>query len=886
MTKAQPPGFMGAGGGFKQPPSIGVLFGKVVDSSGKGVGGASVVLLGSKFDTTTKKFREVLLKAMNTKNSGNFRFEELPVMGQMILKISYTGYDAFEKKISFIEMPKGAPGGFPGQLKDTASKGQPNGKPTAVPNAIPSGMPSFNASDFEKDLGNIQLNIKQVELKTITVVGTKPGLQMDIDKKVFNVEKNLVTAGGTAVDVMRNVPSLNVDIDGNVSLRNAAPQIYIDGRPTTLSLDQIPADAIESVEVITNPSAKYDASGGNAGILNIILKKNKRSGYNGNVNAGIDKRGGLNGGSSFNIRQDKINFSISAFGNQNKMRSNNATDIRNLINAPNLLVDQTGATRNKGGFLFGRIGLDYFVSNRSTISVGVTRLRGEFNPNDILKSDSAIEGGNIYSYSERVTQNKRIFNGLGTQASYKYLFPKKGRELTADINRFAGKGTGDGLFKTNIYESLGGPQKGSLNQKVLSNNKNSFVTIQSDFVTPLVNGKIETGIRAQIRTTENRQGNYMYDPVQSIYMILPNASANYKNKDDVYAAYVSLTNKVKSFGYQIGLRAESSDYRAELLDSKQVFAYKYPLSLFPSIFLSQKLNAQQDLNINFTRRINRPFFMQNIPFIDSTDQLNWSRGNAGLRPEFTNSVEASYSKKFKGNNSLLISVYYKNTTDLITRYIDTITDGRGEKRPLNTYINANSSRSTGFEFTSQNAITKWWDANTNINIYNSRINIENVYGASQNALWSWFGKMNNSFKLPSNYKIQLSGIYQSKTNLPVSQNQGWGGSGGGPPMGGSQSAAQGYIKAYWFMDVAIQKSFLKNNAASLTFNVTDVFRTRRTYQYSESPFFIQNNFRIGDVPMFRINFSYRFGQMDMSLFKRKNMRGEMEGQQGAMQGIQ
>ena len=130
-------------------------------------------------------------------------------------------------------------------------------------------------------------------------------IRLDIDKKIFNVEKNIMSAGGTGLDVMRNVPSVNVDIDGNVTLRNSAPQLFVDGRPTTLTLDQIPADAIESVEVITNPSAKYDASGGGAGILNIVLKKNKKTGYNGNVRAGVDKRGAMNGGGDFNVRQDK-----------------------------------------------------------------------------------------------------------------------------------------------------------------------------------------------------------------------------------------------------------------------------------------------------------------------------------------------------------------------------------------------------------------------------------------------------------------------------------------------------------------------------------------------------------------------------------------------------
>ena len=285
------------------------------------------------------------------------------------------------------------------------------------------------------------------------------------------------------------------------------------------------------------------------------------------------------------------------------------------------------------------------------------------------------------------------------------------------------------------------------------------------------------------------------------------------------------------------------------------------------------------MQISYTRRINRPFFLQLIPFIDSTDQLNWSRGNAGLKPEFINSIEASYSKTYSGNNTFLASVYYKYSTDLMTRFIDTISVG-DVKHPINTYINANSSRSIGAELTSQNTFTKWWDVNTNVNIYNSKINTDNIAGTSQDAIWSWFAKMNNTFKLPSNFKFQLSGTYQSKTNLPV--NQGGGGFGGGGFGGGQQSAAQGYIRSNYGVDAALQKSFLKNNAASVTLNVNDIFRTRKYDQYSVSPYFIQNNYRLNDSPMIRLNFSFKFGQMDMSLFKRKNMKGEQEGMQQVM----
>jgi len=226
-------------------------------------------------------------------------------------------------------------------------------------------------------------------------------------------------------------------------------------------------------------------------------------------------------------------------------------------------------------------------------------------------------------------------------------------------------------------------------------------------------------------------------------------------------------------------------------------------------------------------------------------------------------------------------VYYKYTTDLITRFLDTVTVGN-VKHPVSTYINANSGRTTGAELTTQNTIKKWWDMNANFNIYNSKINTENVTENSQDAMWSWFAKINNNFKLPKNFKIQLSGTYQSKTNLPINQG---GGFMSGPPMG-AQTAAQGYIKANWGVDAALQKSFLKNNTASATFSVNDIFRTRRYEQYSESTYYIQTNRRLNDVPQMRLTFSFRFGQMDMSLFKRKNMKGESEGSQGAMQGMQ
>ena len=234
---------------------------------------------------------------------------------------------------------------------------------------------------------------------------------------MFNVDKNIVSAGGTALDVMRNVPSVQVDIDGNVTMRNASPQIYIDGRPTTLTLDQIPADAIESVEVITNPSAKFDASGGNAGILNIVLKKNRKTGYNGNVMAGVDRRGGVNGGGNFNIRQGKINLSAALMVNQMRNKTTGTTERLNYGEVPTQ-VTQQNLNETHGGFMFGRLGMDYFVNNRLTLSLSGVRVHGEFRPYETIDitSDSLYDNGDISSsYSQRVSNSTREFNAFGTQ---------------------------------------------------------------------------------------------------------------------------------------------------------------------------------------------------------------------------------------------------------------------------------------------------------------------------------------------------------------------------------------------------------------------------------------------------------------------------------------
>lgn len=847
LVMAQMPGGMP---GNMSAGNMGHVYGKLVDTDGKPVNGASVMLMAKKVDSVTKKVKEILVKGMITKSNGDFNFEELSIRGILTMKVSSSGFKPFSQPISFL--PKMEPG---------AAK-PPIG-----------GMPSF-----DKDLGNIKLDTDAKQLQDVVVTSVTPSIRLNADKKIFNVEKNIMSAGGTGLDVMRNVPSVNVDIDGNVTLRNSAPQLLVDGRPTTLTLDQIPADAIESVEVITNPSAKYDASGGGAGILNIVLKKNKKSGYNGNVRAGVDKRGALNGGGDFSFRQNKLNFSAAVMGNQNKGRTIGITDRMNLLDVPQTNIYQNNYNKTKGGFLFAKIGMDYFVTNRTTLSLTGIKVHGEFKPNEAIgiTTDSLYNNGKISSSSERNTTGKREFNGQGLVFGLKHLFPKEGEELTIDANFFGGRNASNSFFTTNNLDYTSKQVTSTQLQKATGSGTDKNFVIQTDYTLPFSKlTKLETGVRAAIRSRININNNYIFK--NNDYLLIPSATSNYKNTDNVFAAYATISSSIKDFSYKAGLRAESSNYTGMLTNTGEQFKNSYPVSLFPSLFLSQKLGNKQEMQLSFSRRVNRPNFFQLIPFTDYTDKLNITKGNPNLVPEFTQSMELSYLKTFKGNNTILGSIYYKHTTNLITRYLTKQIDPvSGQNELINTYINANSSYASGAEVTAQNFLTKWWDISTNVNVYNSKVNTDNVT-TSQPALWSMFGKFNSNFKLPSNFAIQFTTTYQSKTNLPVNTNTGM----GGPPgMNQSQSASQGYIQASWGMDLAVKKSFLKNNAASVSLSINDIFKTRVSNQYSSSEYFTQTYNRLRDPQMIRLNLSYRFGKIDASLFKRKSNKGEMNATEG------
>ncbi len=862
---AQPPAGTGTrrAGAGGQNFNMGHLYGKVVDSkTGKGIDGASLQLTTSRTDTASHKAVQAPLKATITQSNGDFSLENLPVMGNFTLRISGIGFKTLEQKVSFgLKMPQGG-------MQAEGAREQMMGL-------------------IDKDLGNIKLEQDAANLGNVTVTATKQFFEMGVDRKIFNVDKNLTSQGQTATEVMKSIPSLSVDIDGNVTLRNATPQLFIDGRPTTMTLDQIPADIIDRVELITNPSAKYDASGGNAGILNIVLKKNRKTGYNGGIRAGVDSRGKMNFGGDLNFRQNKINFFASGTYNQRKSISTGITDRTNLDKGvtTSRIYQQTNPI-NTGYFAFVRAGFDYLIDNRNTVTLTGNYNRGNFKNNDHQNVDSSLI---LVPSFNRVTQmGEGNFRNLGTQFSYKHNFAKTGHEWTGDVNYNYSKNDNNTTIITQTYYPpyvFKGPP---VNQQSISGGNTTNWTIQTDYVNPITdNQKLELGARAAIRDFSNLNDQYFYDQSTDQYELAENISSSYKYTDKVYAAYANYTMKVGRWNYQLGLRAESSTYNGTTVsrdihgqDSLSAFNVNFPLSLFPSAFITYKLSDKEDLQLNYTRRINRPNFFQLIPFVDYSDPYNLSVGNAKLKPEFTNSFEVAYNNNYARSANFLVNGYFKYNTDLITRYQyqaanpDTAHHYSSSDSVLfNTYLNANNSITFGIELTDRMPIFRWWDMTTNFNLFNSRINVNDPKLAvdnNTNKLTSWFVKWNNSIKFLKTFSFQFSGEYYAKTVLP----QGGGGGGQRGFGGGPVATAQGYINARHGFDAAIRKDWTwkGGNSASLTISMNDVFRTQLYSTYSASPFLVQTAERRRDPQVLRINFGYRFGKFDVNLFKRKNTK--------------
>jgi outer membrane receptor protein involved in Fe transport len=827
LVKAQP----GA------PKTNGRIYGKVVDASTSKSLEFAVVQVFT--DSTGGKSSQLLSGALTAAN-GDFSVDGLPVGPTFLLKINLIGY----------------------------------AEQTAIMSLRPAGF-----GPVEKDLGNLKM-VPSSTLKEIVIEGEVPEMRMEFDKRIFEVDKSAMNAGGTAEDVLRNIPSVQVDNDGNVSVRNSAPQLFVDGRPTNLTIDQIPADAILRVEIITNPSAKYDAGGGGGGIVNIVMKNNRAQGYNGSARFGVDMRARINAGLDVNARQGKFNFFMNGNLNQRKSISTGYTDRENLGDFPTQFFQEQTSV-NTGYFGRGTLGIDWFADNRNTFTLSQSLNRGSFNPLDEIRveTDTLYVPNSAPGIYNRISDTSREFQNIGTSLLFKHLFAKEGTELTADLNFNAISSVFDGDY-SNIFNETNSTQ-----QKQTGNVRQRLYTSQLDYVNKLTDKtKIEIGARGAVREYASFYENFF--EVNGVLEEIEQLQVNYAYFDQVYAAYGTYSKDAGNWKYQLGLRAESSTYTAELIDTTISFRIQYPISLFPSAYITKVISEKSDLQLALNRRIARPSFMQLSPFTDYSDSLNVSRGNPELRPEFTHAAELSYQNNFSKKNTFLATAYFRYTTGVTVRQQNAeFSPVLNDDIVVTSYYNAASSTASGLEFILKSTITKWFDLTGNLNLYRSSIDGTNIDENLTNTVYSYWAKVNATFKMPKAFTLQMNGEYVSRKALEVGSSErggnmggGQGGPGGG--FGGSTNTVQGFVRPNYSLDLSLKKDFFKDKNLSVTVSVQDVLRSRINYTYSESPFFVQDTFRRRDPQFWRINLIWRFGKMDATLFKRKNTRSSGEGMEG------
>jgi len=818
--------------------NISRIYGKILDSrTGKGLTAASVQLLVLPADSSQPMEKDSILRGMLTKDNGDFSFENIQVAGRIQVRISAIGYETTEQTINL-------------------QRGGGNG-------------------GIEKDLGNISLGPEVKKMDDVVIVSKATGLTMGIDRKIFTADKILTSAGGTAVDIMKNIPSVSVDIEGNVELRNSTPQIFIDGTPTILTLDQIPADNVDRIELITNPSAKFDASS-SGGIINIILKKNKRIGMNGlaTISGGTPALFSTN--LNLNLRQGKFNFFLSGGYNQSGGRAKGQTLRENKENGSITdYFNQYTLNERSRKFSSIRFGVDYAMDNRNTITVSQNFVKGQFNNNEVQDQEYLNNNKILEYYGERNSDGKFGFDRSSTKLNYKHSFPKTGQELVADFNYNYGTRSGsNNIINTYFFPDGTAYQETALVRNEGDNKETQF-TFQLDYTNPVTElTKIETGIRSFRNEFNNTYAAFADNNGTEVKLPLSN---NYEYTETVHAAYATFSGKTKSekFSYQLGLRTEYSKFEGELVDSAFKFGYEYPAgigkiwnALFPSFFLSKKINEDNELQFNYSRRIRRPRFWQLNPFIDINDPVNLRQGNPQLRPEFINSFEFNYNRKYKTGNFLGV-LYFRNNPDDITEYSDTITAAQYQQLNnaavdpnaiVNTFINASTTNRYGAEFTLQHNFSKNFDIMPTIDLQYRTVNANVKELNLNNKGFNWEAKLILNYKTETtkssffnNFGFQLTGEYESPQVIP-----------------------QGREIAQFNVDAALRKDFLKNKKATITFAVNDIFNSRRWGTIYDTERFYQDSYRRWNVRNFRLSLSYKFGDANFSFGKRGGNQGGNE----------
>ncbi|MBB6239969.1 outer membrane receptor protein involved in Fe transport [Pedobacter sp. AK013] len=705
------------------------------------------------------------------------------------------------------------------------------------------------------NFGEIKMNpAKGNVLSEITVTGQKQGMQMGIDKKIFAVDQSVISEGGSAGDLLQNVPSVSTDMDGNVSLRGSTGvKVLIDGKPSLIAggnvaqiLQSIPASSIESVEVITNPSAKYDAEG-QSGIINIVLKKNTKLGFNGSVALTAGNRDNYNANTNLSFQNSKVNI----YGNYGYRYGNRVgggfQDItyKTPTNSTSFLNQHTRSLSLDKGHN-AKAGIDYYITPKSVVS-----LSGGFNSRendrneyiDVRQLNAASDPVNL---SNRNNTNKGDGKSYDLNLDYTQKFKKPKEELTFNFGYSTGDNNNDQTYLTSTTYANGSAVNVDSLQLINNTGNNTNYNIQTDYALPVGKaGKIEAGYRSQIRLGDNDQFAQVRLPGSDVFTRDNRLINNFHSKDQVHALYLNYQNQIKDFGYQLGLRAEDArldtyleGYTKNVLTtSAGNIHYK---RLYPSVFLTQKFKGDNQLQLSYTRRVNRPRPWDTNPFLDVSEPFNYRGGNPNLLPEDVHSFELGYSKYWK-KVTLTSSLYFRQTNDVIQRVRSTPVNGIITSTPQNLSHQINS----GVELIGRFDLAKALNFTTNVNLYQAKFAGDARFDIPSSSGFSWNANLTGNLTVVKNLSLQVRGDYRAPEVM-----------------------AQGKRNAMYGVDGGAKYDF-PNKKASLSFNVRDVFNTRRWSMTTEDKATIVDFERQFQGTMGNLTFSYRFGKTTFTGAKKK-----------------
>lgn len=667
--------------------------------------------------------------------------------------------------------------------------------------------PAFQLSDDRKEhnLGVIKLATSFNTLDEVVVQAEKSSMELSLDKKVFNVGKDLSNAGGTASDVLMNIPSVQVDPEGGVRLRGSSNvRILIDGKPSGLvsfkggsGLQQLQASMIERVEVITNPSARYEAEG-MAGIINIVLRKERNQGFNGSFEAITGTPSNFGGAANLNYRHRKVNFFIN-YGIAYRVQPGRSSLYQEVYGADTTFLKQ----KNEGSIIgFNnniRGGIDLYFTETSILTGSYLFRRSDATRvTDIEYENYRHDLSNPGGMERRRQDEEETEPNSEYSLIYKKSFAEKDHELLAEVKFLDNWESSYQLFTHRYYNTDGTEDnaRGTL-ERSLNDEFEKQLLFQVDYTKPLGNGgKFEAGLRSSSRDMVN---DFVVERKNADGEFIPLASLDnvFLYDENIHAAYSILARKGSKLSYQAGLRTEWTDVKTTLEETNEVNPREY-VNLFPSAHVTWNLPKQNGIQASYSRRVRRPFYNDLSPFMTYVDNRNYFSGNPDLDPEFSNVFEIGHIKYFE-KGSFTSAVYHRSTRGKIER-IRTV-DDQGNSTTLPE--NLRSEEATGAEFTSEFSLYPWWKLDMNVNFFYADIDGTNIFSSYHNTTYSWLARQTSRFTLPHQLDVQVRGNYEAP-----------------------QKTAQGKRLALYYVDFALSKDVFAGRG-TVNFNVLDVFNSRR-----------------------------------------------------------